>query len=190
MKSKTHRGFSLVEVIIAFSLLTITVIASTNLISDSISNNQENVYRVQAYFLAQEGIELTRAYRDTLWLEGQLFSARFNNEDYTIEFPSSIAPIQLNRGTNFKLFLNNNQFTHDPSGSPTSFTRTINIQELTAPQTLLTNIGGEIPQTNFKIAKNDIPKETKIVTSTVTYEFRGEPKEVSITTILTNWKQL
>lgn len=185
MKNKTHRGFSLVEVIIAFSLLTITVIASTNLISDSISNNQENVYRVQAYFLAQEGIELTRAYRDTLWLEGASF---LENRNFAIEFKQD-EPLELTSvsiSTPAPLFLNNNQFTHDPSGSPTSFTRTINIQPLPTPDSL----GDRIKESNFKIEKGDIRNETKIVTSTVTYQFRGNEKEVSITTILTNWKQL
>lgn len=174
-------GFSLIEVIIAFSILTIAVLASTSLISSSIQNNQENILRVQAYFLAQEGIELTRAYRDSVILNNENFDSSMNFTAIEFQEASSrIEPVTIEN----KLYLNNGYFSHTTSETETPFTRTIKVEPLTQEQieTL------EIPISNLK-NYIDISNSVKIVTSTVQYLYNVDPRTIEITTILTDWKE-
>jgi prepilin-type N-terminal cleavage/methylation domain-containing protein len=179
-----RKGFSLIEVIIAFSILTITVLASTNLISSSIQSNQENILRVQAYFLAQEGLELTRAYRDTQWLEGKEFLT--NTGINRIEFKAK-EQINLEASKDTALALNDeNQYTHSNAKQDSKFKREIQISEISKIEEFedLTGRSRETPE-DF-----DINKKSKLVTSKVTYKFNGQDKNITLQTILTDWKPL
>lgn len=61
-------GFTLTEVMIGIMILTIAVVTATNLLIGLINSNKNNVKTLQAYYEAQEGIELVRNIRDTNWL--------------------------------------------------------------------------------------------------------------------------
>lgn len=175
-------GFSLIEVIIAFSILTIAVLASTSLISSSIQNNQENILRVQAYFLAQEGIELTRAYRDSVILNNEDFNSKMNFN--AIEFQEAstrIEPVTIEN----KLYLNDGYFSHTISETETPFTRTIKVENLTQDQ--LDSL--KIDTSKFKTPNLELTDSAKIVSSIVEYEYGTAPRTIEITTILTDWKE-
>lgn len=80
--AQIKKGFSLIEILISFTILSISLIAVTTLISSTIQANQENTARLQAYFLAEQGIESIRHVRDTNWLQNIGFSrnsAEFQN---------------------------------------------------------------------------------------------------------------
>lgn len=68
MNSKHQSGFSLPEILIAMSILSIVVFSATNLMVSVVRSNNENVNRFVAYGLAQEGLEAVRNIRDSNWL--------------------------------------------------------------------------------------------------------------------------
>jgi len=65
-----NRGFTLIEVVIAVSILTIGVLAAFNVVQNITIYSKLTSSRLTATYLAQEGIELVRNQRDTNWLEG------------------------------------------------------------------------------------------------------------------------
>jgi prepilin-type N-terminal cleavage/methylation domain-containing protein len=77
MKTKIVRkicrrdGFSLPEVMIAIFVLTVAIVAATNLLVSLMTTNQTNLKSLQAYYFAQEGLEGVRNIRDTNWLHNQ-----------------------------------------------------------------------------------------------------------------------
>lgn len=66
--TKNRAGFSLTEVIIGIMILTVAIVAATSLLVGLINSNKDNMKTVQAYYLAQEGIEAVRNVRDSNWL--------------------------------------------------------------------------------------------------------------------------
>lgn len=63
-----EKGFTLTEVMIAIMILTVAIVSATSLLTGLINSNKNNVKTLQAYYLAQEGIEAVRNIRDTNWL--------------------------------------------------------------------------------------------------------------------------
>jgi len=61
-------GFTLTEVMIGMMILTVAIVAASNLLVGVVSSNRQNTNSLQAYYLAQEGIEAVRNIRDTNWL--------------------------------------------------------------------------------------------------------------------------
>lgn len=62
------KGFTLTEVMIGIMILTVAIVSATSLLVGLISTNQNNLTTLQAYYLAQEGLEAVRNIRDTNWL--------------------------------------------------------------------------------------------------------------------------
>lgn len=69
INKKKKKGFTLLETIIALSLLSIGGFAVFNLIANTKGNMSLMSSKLQAAYLAQEGIEIIRNIRDTNWLE-------------------------------------------------------------------------------------------------------------------------
>lgn len=65
--NKKNRGVLLVEVLVAASIITISVLAATAVAQKSISMTQRTLHTAQAAFLIEEGAELTRVVRDQGW---------------------------------------------------------------------------------------------------------------------------
>ncbi|NCO61881.1 prepilin-type N-terminal cleavage/methylation domain-containing protein, partial [Candidatus Kaiserbacteria bacterium] len=74
--SKQH-GFSLVEVLVAITLLLLIVTGPMKIITDANHSTAFASEQVTAFFLAQEGLELAQKGRDDLML--QYFDKQFNN---------------------------------------------------------------------------------------------------------------
>lgn len=70
-KISGKRGFTLTEVLIGISILTVAIVSATNLLVTIVQSNKNNVKTLQAYYYAQEGIEAFRNIRDTNWLHNQ-----------------------------------------------------------------------------------------------------------------------
>jgi prepilin-type N-terminal cleavage/methylation domain-containing protein len=66
---KTHTGFTLVETLVAISLLTISIVAPMSLASQSLATAYYARDQVTAFYLAQEAIETVRAVRDSQILQ-------------------------------------------------------------------------------------------------------------------------
>jgi len=72
-KRNVKKGFSLIELIIATAIIVIVVLSATNLLVSIMRSNADNINRLTAYGLAQEGLEAIRNIRDSDWLLGATF---------------------------------------------------------------------------------------------------------------------
>ncbi|MFC1615856.1 prepilin-type N-terminal cleavage/methylation domain-containing protein [Patescibacteria group bacterium] len=68
---KNVKGFTLTEVLIGMMILSIAIVTGTNLLVSLIDSNKTAVSTMQAYYLAQEGLEAVRNMRDTNWLHNR-----------------------------------------------------------------------------------------------------------------------
>lgn len=81
LKSKISRiapAFSLIEVIVGITVLTLVITAIGVLAITSIRANQGNINRLTAYYLAQEGVEGFRNMRDSNWLQNHAWNKGAN----------------------------------------------------------------------------------------------------------------
>lgn len=84
-------GFTLVEIILGITVLSIVLVSITVLTLTSIQANGANIHRLTAYYLAQEGVEGFRNMRDSngrqnhVWNKGQRFwGADFDRAGYYV----------------------------------------------------------------------------------------------------------
>ncbi len=89
---RNKRGFTLTEVMIAMAILSVAIVSTSNLLVGLISSNRNNVATLQAYYLAQEGLEAIRNIRDTNWLhnvpwngDGELYPVLTENRSYFVD---------------------------------------------------------------------------------------------------------
>jgi Tfp pilus assembly protein PilV len=83
-KSAFSAGQSLIEVVVAVGMISILLVALLSLVSLSLKNSRMAQARTQAVSLAEEGIELMRAYRDYSWTT--ILSQAGNNYDLPVNW--------------------------------------------------------------------------------------------------------
>lgn len=184
------KGFTLVEVLLGMMILTIAIVLATNLFLTAMRSNKVMTYNLKAYYLAQEGIELTRNIRDTHWLhnldwldgqgdadptkleKGKIYSINFKDaiSDWTevdqisgmyVYFPWVIASAGNTDDASFNPY--NEQLKLDGNDG-VIFYRHINV---------LSRVGGD----------------SVLIQSVVNFEDGGKKNEVILEEVLTNWKK-
>jgi prepilin-type N-terminal cleavage/methylation domain-containing protein len=83
---KPKKGFSIIEVLIAISIISIGLVGLLTLMNSNISANSVNKNKIVAAQLAQEGAELTRKIRDTNWLVPQNWDTNLATGTYIIDY--------------------------------------------------------------------------------------------------------
>jgi len=96
-KNLGANGFTLVEVLLSVTILTIGIIGSISLIGYNVNAVTHSVNRLMASNLAQDGFELVRGVRDTNWLQGK--TAQADNDPNS--WRSSIQGIGSERAIRF-----------------------------------------------------------------------------------------
>ncbi len=194
-QTKDNRGFSLVEVLVAITLLLLVMAGPMRILSTSTKSTTHSSEQVVAYFLAQEGLELVQMGRDHLVLadfKDKIQStsvepdpwARFQTNfaacmgantcglTTTDTAPNYYAVTNCKTLTNCRLYNNatvghRTRYTHVVAGNTvTPYTRTIKIA--------IINAGGGI--------------QGAIATSTVTWRAANQvaDQKVELVTYLTN----
>jgi len=88
-----NRGFTLIETLVAISLLTVGVVGSFSLMQRVTSFASISSSQLVASYLAQEGIETVRNIRDTNYLEGQIWDTGIGaGTDFRLDYRSSVFP--------------------------------------------------------------------------------------------------
>jgi len=188
-----QNGFTLTEVLVGILVLVTAIVASSNLLVSMIHSNATNMATLQAYYYTQEGLEAFRNMRDTHFLNNVDFCGDVDENfwgisggfsegcegsiDYSVEIKaqpdsnasstniSSAAPWVLSVGGDEEVkFLNGNL------EEPTGFTRKCIVEKYEEKDVI--PVGGRA----FK------------VTCTTSWEQNSDTREVSISTILTDWK--
>jgi Tfp pilus assembly protein PilV len=67
MKKTTEKGFMMVEIVIAISIIVVSVLAAMSVTQKSISVSRQALHISQASFLLEEGAETVRIVRDNSW---------------------------------------------------------------------------------------------------------------------------
>lgn len=210
---QTKKGFSLIEVLISITILSISLISITQLITTTIQANQLNTTRLQAYYLAEQGIELTRHVRDSNWLQnigfnspgpqntlwqspnGSTANITPNSKSIIIDIQTSnIGSTQRNvtlaeaNQTNQNIYLNTNPQNQLTYFSHTPDTTSIPTQfrrkiKITTDFQDYKKLENHLDLDNFNLSENLI-----LVESIVEYGNNYE-KEITLKTILTDWKE-
>jgi len=149
-KSVPRRGFSLVETLVAVSILLIAVLAPMRIVAQSIKASVTSREQLIAVFLAQEGIEAMTRLRDNDYLDGGptwswysgLPGACTNGTgcDYDVD-SDSFTPCS---GSNCLMYIDENGggnvfYSHDSGDTPTQFTRKIFVSEPTSGEAEITS---------------------------------------------------
>jgi prepilin-type N-terminal cleavage/methylation domain-containing protein len=124
-----NRGFSIIEVMVAVSILTIGMIAVLTMSEQTIKVVKFNKDKLTASQLAQEGLELVRNKRDKNWLTppGEWKSGIIGDGSYTIDYTGAIndEPDSID-GDGAKLKYDASYFFWHGAGTATIFSRLIN----------------------------------------------------------------
>jgi len=123
---KNKRGFTLLEVLIAVSVLVIGTVAAFSTITSTIRSTTFAKDKLIASFLAQEGIEIVKNIRNTNWIQGNAWNQGLSpgswQADYNDPALSNYNGAFLNSGSN--------GYSYDPGGTPTKFQRKITITQI------------------------------------------------------------
>lgn len=130
---KASNGFSLIESLVAITVLTVGVSSAIATLSQSVGLTPKIRNKVIAAHLAQEGIELVRNIRDNNWMLGNAWNAGLNEGNigtvlsgcvqYNNEVFSSCA--------SYTLKINGDYYIHS-IGTDTVFSREIKITNVSA----------------------------------------------------------
>ncbi|MEK7636051.1 MAG: prepilin-type N-terminal cleavage/methylation domain-containing protein [Patescibacteria group bacterium] len=129
-----NKGYFLIELMIAISILTIGFMGFLTLVSRSISTNRVISDYLTANYLAAEGIELIKNTIDTNYFKGNLW---YDNNgalppesqligDYEMDYDDG-APTNVTGLPADFLYYKDGFYNYDISGSRSPFKRTINI---------------------------------------------------------------
>lgn len=141
------RGFTLVETLVAISILLVAIVGPMTIAADGLQNTFYAREQVTAYMLAQEGMELVRAARDqnaladSAWLAGIASACATSNadgcgidvrdaEDLSGSFfdcAGTACQLHYDDGS---LAGNRGFYTYEVVDEPTQFTRRIWIEEV------------------------------------------------------------
>lgn len=77
-------GFTLVETILAISVISIAIAAATQLTQSSLKMGRESMNQYVAFHLAEEGLEMVRNLRDSNWLQNKSWRDSIADGTYTI----------------------------------------------------------------------------------------------------------
>lgn len=177
LPSMNTKGFTLVETMVAVTIITLAVAGPLFTANRAIVAAQSARYQLTAVYLAQEGVEYMRAIRDGYYLSNAVTAwTDFITASYECHDPNfcTLDPtepmgigsgfaIQLCSGACTQLYLSNGIYTQDNSyGTITPFTRTIQLETVSGTE--------------------------EKVTATVSWDYHGATQSVKITDILTPWQ--
>jgi len=186
---KIKKGFSLLEVLLS-GVIIIIVLSSLIVIGrNTIDNSSSLQRRLQATYLAQEGIELTRQIRDTNYLDSNNKTSWsdlvYNKTNQNFEKPN------FNNTTSYGLslessleryILNNSVETIALDG--TDFTRKITFKESSGSFAL-----SPIEYNGDTLSDSDIKKQAVKVIAEVSWDDKKAKKKIVIEELITNSRQ-
>lgn len=137
------RGFTLIETLVAISILVVAVIVPLRVVSQSIKSAQFTREKTVATYLAQEGLELVAEMREerlnnldtawTLFTELSAYGSGFDIESTT----GALVGCNSTGSNPCKLYFDSAHqsgayYTHTSSYAASVFTRTVRVRSLTA----------------------------------------------------------
>jgi prepilin-type N-terminal cleavage/methylation domain-containing protein len=181
-------GFTLTEVLVGVLVLSVSIVTTTNFLVSMIRSNLANTTSLQAYYYTQEGIEAFRNMRDTHFMHNVNYRGGgvgfwgalggFETDGpYTVGL--NLAPSPIASGENI-------------SGSASWKLSAGDVHE----NVKFYKTTGDISDTDFKRScvvedyeVDDVAEGNAVLVTCMTFwEEYGRDREVSLSTILTDWK--
>ncbi len=142
MKTHTTKGFTLLETLVAISILSLSIAGAFGVVQSSLSSSIIARDQIIAFQLAQEAIEHVKNVRDTNtftgatngsesgWLTG--LSQCFGTDCELNIVTRNLTPCDINSGNECKVFKNGTSLYMQGAGgvTPTVFTRQIRLQDI------------------------------------------------------------
>ena len=202
---RTRDGFTLLELIISFSVMSIVVFGATSLYVTSIRSNAAQVEKFIAYNLAQEGLEGVRNIRDTYFRQSlpwdgsdtsvSLVDKPFIDGTYVISRKISLPVIQSFQSGNKDSVKSSMPWIFKAlSQKEDGLIYEVHAQE-NAGVPYYVNKMDSLPADstptmyNRSITLSKIDQNRMLVVAHVEWVDHGIPKFLDLTTELTNWKQ-
>ncbi len=141
---KQEHGFTLIETLVAVSLMVVAIVAPMSLVSQSLTTAYYARDQVAAYSLAQEGIETVRAVRDGNILSNAVNGTSLNlldgihiNQNFTadarIAGADGLESCGIGACPLLKVDTTNTLYGHEDGWNDTKFRRTINAKYIGDP---------------------------------------------------------
>jgi len=184
---KNKGGFTLTEVLVGILVLVTAIVASSNLLVSMIHSNATNMSMLQAYYYTQEGLEAFRNMRDTHFLNNVGFcgggvnfwgvSGGFSDgcsgdgRDYVVGAKKDVYDSRFESAAPWELSVGNKgdvKFLNGTLADDTGFKRVCKVEKYGSE--------GIDPGKAFK------------VTCTTSWEQNSDTKSVSMSVVLTDWK--
>lgn len=128
---KFNKGFSIIEVLVAISVILVSFTGALNLINRSMAFHDLAYSRLVASYLAQEGIEIVRNIRDNNFIANQTWNNGLAAGDYQVQYNDlslkNYTGEPLNLDTTTGLY---NYERSSPTNVPTRYTRKIVIEKI------------------------------------------------------------
>lgn len=163
-------GFTLVETILAITVIGLVITAAAQLTQSSLNVGRISTHELVAYHLAEEGLEVMRAQRDTNWLKNYAWNRGLEQGTYTIQ-------------------------TNEAAGFNEAPWKVIKVGGIDAPETVLspTERYTRLVTLSYseEVSTEDptIKWEVMHVSSKVSWKEREREKVVTLSMDLTDWKK-
>ncbi|MBL4694290.1 prepilin-type N-terminal cleavage/methylation domain-containing protein [Candidatus Gracilibacteria bacterium] len=168
---QNQKGFSLVEVMIAMMILTVSVVTATTFLTRTINANRNVVSNLQAYYYAVEGIEGVRNVRDTNWLHNREWLGADSVDLWGGELRGEFG-LQLN-----------------PSAwGPVSTANTLFDLSKFAPFRVGSSVLDDIYSRHVTVTKDDSCEDCVLVEVRVNWSEGVRDRSVELKEILSNWQ--
>jgi len=136
-RHKTNKGYLLVESIIGISIAIVGIMGILGLLSRSTSLNRVISSQFIGNYLAAEGVEITKNLIDANIIQKRPWNQGFINGSFEVDYLSlNLEPDQ----SRLILFDSSNNLYSYQSGTPTLFTRTINIEPIGSEEIKINSI--------------------------------------------------
>lgn len=119
---KFKNGFSLLESLIAITVLMVGVSSAIAALNQSVALSPKIKNKVIAAHLAQEGIELVRNIRDNNWIQGLAWNDNLTAGSGCVQYNKN----NFDTACSYALNIDSGYYTHD-GGDATVFSREITI---------------------------------------------------------------
>lgn len=136
---KKAQGFTLIEVITILFIVSLALVGILSLVVQSLNSQSYNKNNLIAYQLAQEGIELIRHVRDSNWRANQAWNNNLGAGEavYYMDYLDTAPHPLTSPGQNILRLDSAGFYSHDPSGTPSGFSRTMKVDSINAGHALI-----------------------------------------------------
>ena len=132
-KISKNKGFSLVEILVATSIIVVSILAVMTVTQKSVSMSRRALHTLQASFLLEEGAEATRIVRDNAWANISALNAAtdyypaFSSGTWTLSTTASQVGIFTRKVNVASVSRNDITGEIDPTGTDDPLTKLITV---------------------------------------------------------------